>query len=68
MTQIEIVKSLLRRDKGVTSMDAFQHGITRLAEYIRLLRHKHGWAIHTELLPNPSGHGKYGRYFLIKEV
>jgi len=68
MTQIETVKSLLRHEGGVTSMDAFQHGITRLAEYIRLLRRKYGWAIHTELRPNPNGHGKYAKYTLIKEA
>jgi len=67
MTQLETVKWLLRHQKHVTSMDAFKHGITRLAEYIRILRNDYQWNIDTNPQPNVNKPGTHAKYILVRE-
>ena len=69
MNQNEIILNHLRKNKGITSMDAFElYGITRLSARIHDLREE-GYEISMiwEYATNRYGNQvKYGKYFLIK--
>lgn len=66
-TQLSIVKEKLEAGERVTSMDAFELGITRLSAIIYVLRHNHGMNIITNrcYTVNRYGHAThYGEYVL----
>lgn len=69
MNQNEIILNHLRKNKGITSMDAFElYGITRLSARIHDLRES-GYQISMiwEYSTNQYGNQvRYGKYFLIK--
>jgi len=65
-TQLQQIKSYLRVHKKITSWKAIElYRITRLPEYIRILR-KLGWDIEMERI-HPKGGNWYGQYTYIPE-
>lgn len=55
MTQKEVVLKHLKRHGAITSWDAiWEHGITRLSEYIRQLREE-GYEIESEWISKKKG-------------
>lgn len=68
-TQMQIVKEILESGKSITSMDAFELGITRLSAIIFNLR-KLGMIISTEDKVTVTRYGNvctYASYKLVKE-
>jgi len=65
-TQLKFVKDTLNNGHTITSMDAFQHGITRLSAIIHKLRHDHGMPIKANMIPIQSDYyrSRFAEYFL----
>ena len=67
-TQIGIVRDKLTNGERITSMDAFQLGITRLAAIIHVLRHNEGMNIITNKCHTLNRYGhmtNYAEYALV---
>lgn len=67
-TQLSIVKEKLENGERVTSMDAFELGITRLAAIIHILRHHCGMNILTNRCTTVNRYGhvtNYAEYVLV---
>jgi len=61
MTQRQMVLEILKEGKGITSMQAFDLGITRLAAIIFVLRER-GYPIRTESIETVNRYGETTRY------
>ena len=69
-TQIRIVLDYLKEHGKITSMEAFDFGITRLSAIIFKLR-KRGYVITTERVQSVNRYGgacNYGVYHLVQEA
>lgn len=67
MTQRERVLNFMRVHDGITSMQAFELGITRLSARIYELRHQDGINIQEEMVKTKNRYGEtctYSRYYL----
>lgn len=64
MTQKERILKFMKTNDGITSMDAFRLGCTRLAARISDLR-KQGHHIDTEYVT--ANRKRFARYYLIEE-
>lgn len=67
-TQLSIVKEKLENGERITSMDAFDLGITRLSAIIHVLRHKHEMPIITNTCHTVNRYGhltNYAEYVLV---
>lgn len=67
-TQLSIIKQKLEAGERVTSMEAFNLGITRLSAIIHVLRHHHGMNILTNMCTTINRYGhvtNYAEYVLV---
>lgn len=67
-TQLSIIKEKLEAGERVTSMEAFDLGITRLAAIIYVLRNDHGMNIITNRCTTVNRYGHlttYAEYVLV---
>lgn len=67
-TQLSIIKEKLENGERVTSMQAFELGITRLSAIIHKLRHSHGMPIITNICHTVNRYGhltNYAEYVLV---
>ena len=68
MTQVQKIIDFMQNHDGITTMDAFGMGITRLASRIHELR-KDGFAISSETIKRKNRYGrvvKFSRYSFVK--
>lgn len=68
-TQLAVIKEKLEAGERVTSMEAFDLGITRLSAIIHVLRHHHGMNITTNRCTTLNRYGhvtNYGEYVLVR--
>lgn len=63
MTQTQYVRACLQKGRRVSSLEMFEHGITRLSSIIYNLRHHHGMNIITTKHKAKNG-SKYAVYTL----
>lgn len=61
-TQLGIIKEKLEAGERVTSMEAFELGITRLSAIIYNLRHEHGMPIMTNRCTTLNRYGHVTNY------
>lgn len=61
-TQVSIIKEKLEAGERVTSMGAFELGITRLSAIIHVLRHQHGMSIMTNRCTTINRYGHFTNY------
>jgi hypothetical protein len=64
-TQLDKIRTHLKRNGSITSWKAIQkYRITRLAEYIRVLRHEENMNIHCDMRLNKKTKTRFGVYEL----
>ena len=67
-TQISVIRTKLTNGERITSMEAFDLGITRLAAIIHVLRHDEGMNIITNKCHTQNRYGhttQYAEYVLV---
>lgn len=68
-TQLSIIKQKLENGDRITSMEAFNLGITRLSAIIHVLRHDYGMNILTNTCTTINRYGhvtNYAEYVLVQ--
>lgn len=65
-SQLKQVLEILKNGHSITSMEAFNLGITRLSSIIYRLRHDHGLPIAAKMIPieSDSAKSRYAKYYI----